>query len=641
MWREPAFSRLSASAKLSLFFLLTGYESRIVPGVACIGRSTAAADIGLEVPEFDRAFGELQASGFAVADWEAKIAFVPRAASESPPATPSVAVAWAKALNELADCALREAIVLHVGSIVSALGSGFEAAFKRAVRPGQIAIRPARNDFTQAAQSGWIAPAANHLPVLAGNDSAQLAANHSGSRVLPAQRGVEGVADQEVGAGGGNHLPQVDGNDLPQRTGNHLAQRTGNDSAAVSAQILPAQRGVEGVADQEVGADGRNHLPQVDGNDLPHSPGNHLAQRFAKPPENGVEQAPCGSAANAQIGSLTQDDESLCNQQVESDSPVSEANDLPQRTGNHLAHQKQKQQKTKDERLRRLSPPGSGTCEQQPDSLFGDDLPAVAPAESTPPKGKMPTPCPHAEIIELYHAKLPALTHISLLRWPGSPSSKKLATRWREGLDVGAKGGGADDMGYTTRAEGLAAWERFFERVAASSFLCGQSKGGDGWKADLHWLVCPTNFLKVLAGRYDDARQAGASKTALGKPSRLGVQPGDSFDMVAHFTGEQSAPEGDDHRALRFDGGLYLLGEDWLLLDDQEPDVVRETLDLLVPHGQVLQIDVKRLPRRVVQFVAMRRGGLMDKPDEAAYPLDPGELPAFPPAADDQRQEAA
>lgn len=45
-------------------------------------------------------------------------------------------------------------------------------------------------------------------------------------------------------------------------------------------------------------------------------------------------------------------------------------------------------------------------------------------------------------------------------------------------------------------------WENYFGRAAASAFLCGS--GPRGWRADLDWLLVPSNAAKVLSGNYDD-----------------------------------------------------------------------------------------------------------------------------------------
>jgi len=42
-------------------------------------------------------------------------------------------------------------------------------------------------------------------------------------------------------------------------------------------------------------------------------------------------------------------------------------------------------------------------------------------------------------------------------------------------------------------------WRKFFSYVNQSDFL----RGADGtWQADLEWLIRPTNFVKVIEGKY-------------------------------------------------------------------------------------------------------------------------------------------
>lgn len=121
-----------------------------------------------------------------------------------------------------------------------------------------------------------------------------------------------------------------------------------------------------------------------------------------------------------------------------------------------------------------------------------------------------PPRCPHQAILEAYHRLLPALPQVLVSRWPGSVSSRHLAARWREGWRAGRQDGfDPNGFAFRTTEEGLACFEAFFQRVAASRFLTGGSSRG--WRADLHWLLLPSNFLKVLEGRYDDADSAHAA----------------------------------------------------------------------------------------------------------------------------------
>ena len=88
--------------------------------------------------------------------------------------------------------------------------------------------------------------------------------------------------------------------------------------------------------------------------------------------------------------------------------------------------------------------------------------------------------CPHKEIIETYHNLLPMLPHIQV--WDDT-SRKNLRARWRQ----------------EPKNQSLDFWSAYFKWVAESSFLVGKV---NHFQADLHWLVRPTNFAKVINGRY-------------------------------------------------------------------------------------------------------------------------------------------
>ena len=89
--------------------------------------------------------------------------------------------------------------------------------------------------------------------------------------------------------------------------------------------------------------------------------------------------------------------------------------------------------------------------------------------------------CPHQKIIELYHSQLPQLRKIKV--W-SDKRQKALRTRWKE----------------NPKHQSLEFWERLFSYVARSDFLTG--KKGE-WQADLEWIINPTNFIKIIEGKYD------------------------------------------------------------------------------------------------------------------------------------------
>ncbi len=91
-----------------------------------------------------------------------------------------------------------------------------------------------------------------------------------------------------------------------------------------------------------------------------------------------------------------------------------------------------------------------------------------------------PVPCPHQEIIALYHEILPELNRV--VEWTEGRQSF-LRTRWKEKKE----------------RQSLDWWRGYFRLVSESDFLTGKAKG---FKADLEWLVRPSNFIKVIEGRY-------------------------------------------------------------------------------------------------------------------------------------------
>lgn len=103
-------------------------------------------------------------------------------------------------------------------------------------------------------------------------------------------------------------------------------------------------------------------------------------------------------------------------------------------------------------------------------------------------------PCPHSEIIALYHETLPELSAIAVSRWPESKDAKALQARWRE----------------DGRHQSLDFWGRFFATVRTNPHWMGQ--GPSGWSANLRWLVKRDNFAKVIDRMVDNARREGVRR---------------------------------------------------------------------------------------------------------------------------------
>ena len=132
--------------------------------------------------------------------------------------------------------------------------------------------------------------------------------------------------------------------------------------------------------------------------------------------------------------------------------------------------------------------------------LAGSVGPTVSNTDADAEAGEKPAsvpPCPHKDIVAIYHEVLPELRAVKV--W-NSTREKRLRARWRE------------DKSRQT----LDWWRKYFESVRASDFLMGRKAD---WSADFDWLICPTNMAKVLEGRYHDG--SAVSSLPKGMADRL------------------------------------------------------------------------------------------------------------------------
>jgi len=109
-------------------------------------------------------------------------------------------------------------------------------------------------------------------------------------------------------------------------------------------------------------------------------------------------------------------------------------------------------------------------------------------------ESKIP-PCPHTEIINIYHEVLPELPRV--VSWNKTRESY-LKQRWRQ-MFV--------EFECKDTEDGLD-WFRndFFVFVKGSKFLTGKvvSKDRKPFLADLEWMIKPTNFTKIIERKYEN-----------------------------------------------------------------------------------------------------------------------------------------
>jgi len=119
-----------------------------------------------------------------------------------------------------------------------------------------------------------------------------------------------------------------------------------------------------------------------------------------------------------------------------------------------------------------------------------------------PPDGELePAPikklpeCNHKAVIELYHENLPTMRRVEV--W-NETRAGYLRQRWRE---VAAEL--AQEKAIEVN-DVLNWWAEFFQSVGKSRFLTGRvnSKDGRAFVADLEWILKPSNFAKIVEGKY-------------------------------------------------------------------------------------------------------------------------------------------
>lgn len=118
------------------------------------------------------------------------------------------------------------------------------------------------------------------------------------------------------------------------------------------------------------------------------------------------------------------------------------------------------------------------------------NITSTAEAEDSPQadsdQQQKPPDCPHQQIIDLYHEHCPTMRQVKI--WNGE-RRKHMQARWRE----------------SPKHQSLEFWARFFQYANSSDFLRGET---GKFAADLEWLIRPSNFAKVVEGKYNDDKGA-------------------------------------------------------------------------------------------------------------------------------------
>lgn len=126
--------------------------------------------------------------------------------------------------------------------------------------------------------------------------------------------------------------------------------------------------------------------------------------------------------------------------------------------------------------------------------------PQLALVEGKSEKASLPD-CPHLDLLQAWAEELPTMPQHRPELWRGARADH-LRARWREQ---------AVQRKWQTSADGVAWFRRLFGYVGQSDFLMGRVPSQNGrppFQIELEWLAMPTNFAKVLEGKYH--REAAA-----------------------------------------------------------------------------------------------------------------------------------
>ena len=131
-WTDAKVRALSKPQPCGLFLLfrlMTGPETIIIPGVIVTTRAGLAEKLGWDAKGFGKAFAELYREGWAKADWDAGLVWIPNGIKHNSPANPNVVKGWAKEWPEIPECPLKGEILQALREHIEGLGEGFAKAF--------------------------------------------------------------------------------------------------------------------------------------------------------------------------------------------------------------------------------------------------------------------------------------------------------------------------------------------------------------------------------------------------------------------------------------------------------------------------------------------------------------------------------
>jgi hypothetical protein len=128
IWNDAKFCSLSERGKLAFFFLLTH------PHLTMVGAMRAsipglAAEVGMDLEVFQKAFREISAKSMAALDENTCFLWLPNFLKYNRPESPNVVRAWPQALELLPECEMKSALCGALRSMTEGLSISFREAY--------------------------------------------------------------------------------------------------------------------------------------------------------------------------------------------------------------------------------------------------------------------------------------------------------------------------------------------------------------------------------------------------------------------------------------------------------------------------------------------------------------------------------
>jgi len=147
MWGDAKFCNLTKIPPCGQglwVFLLTGPHTGPIPGLFRSGRAAMAEELDWELEAFDEAFREAFQQGMVIADWKAKVVWVPKAILCNKPESPNVVKSWGAEWDLIPECDLKRDAYETLKASIGALGESYAKAFDEAFgKPnGKPSLKP-------------------------------------------------------------------------------------------------------------------------------------------------------------------------------------------------------------------------------------------------------------------------------------------------------------------------------------------------------------------------------------------------------------------------------------------------------------------------------------------------------------------